>query len=97
MDLPNEGSNFFGSLPLGQLTKTFLTSPDTGMNNLEEQLPSSRIENENGTIDRFGGEIAFERLMDRNAVHIGVIDKPNDLVAEQFRVILCTEVWLSWF
>ena len=88
MDLPNEGSNFFGSLPFGQLTKTFLTSPDTGMNNLEEQLTSSRIENENGTIDRFGGEISLESFVNSDTIDIGIIDKPNDLIGEQFTIIL---------
>jgi hypothetical protein len=35
----NESSNFFGSFPLGQLPKPFLSSPNTSMDNLQEQLP----------------------------------------------------------
>jgi hypothetical protein len=51
----NQSSDFFSSLPLGQLSKTLLTSPDRGMNNLQEQLSSPGVEDENGTVDRFGG------------------------------------------
>ena len=88
MDLPNQGSHFFGGLPFGQLTKTFLTGPDTCVDNFEEQLTSSRVENENGTIDRFGGEISLESFVNSDTIDIGIIDKPNDLIGEQFTIIL---------
>ena len=49
----NQGSYFFGRLPFSQLTETFLTGPHGGVNDLQEQLSSARIENEDGSVDRF--------------------------------------------
>ena len=46
----NESGNFLSSFPLGQLSKPFLSSPNAGVDNLQEQLPWSGVENENGTI-----------------------------------------------
>jgi hypothetical protein len=43
-------SNFFGRFPLRQLSETFLTSPDTRMNDLEEELTGARVEDEDSTI-----------------------------------------------
>ena len=67
-------------------------------------------EDENGTIDRLGGQIAFERLVakecsakdregaqvhaHRDSVHIGIINEPDDLVREQLRVVLAVQVRL---
>ena len=73
----NESGDFFGSLPLRKLSKTLLTSPDGGVNNLDERLSSSRIENENRSIDRLGRQISFERLVDRHSVNLSIIDEPN--------------------
>ena len=42
--------NLFGCLPLRKLSKTLLTSPYAGVNNLEEQLSRPRVEDENGTV-----------------------------------------------
>ena len=84
----NQGSNFFGGLPLGQLTKTFLTSPYTCVNDLQEKLTSSGVENENGSVDGFGGQVTFKSLVDGHSVDVGVVDKPNNLVTEQFAIIL---------
>jgi hypothetical protein len=42
--------NFFGCLPLSQLPKTLLTSPHACVNDFEEQLPRSGVENEDGTV-----------------------------------------------
>ena len=41
---------FFCSLPLSKLTQTFLTSPNTGVNDLQEQLTGPWVEDENGPI-----------------------------------------------
>ena len=46
----NEGRDFFSCLPFGQLTKTFLTSPYTGVNDLQEKLTGSRIKDEDCTV-----------------------------------------------
>jgi len=46
----NKGSNFFSSFPLGQLTKTFLTGPDAGVNYLQKQLTRARVEDKYSTI-----------------------------------------------
>ena len=67
------------------------------MNDLEEQLASPGVEDEDGAIDRFGGQIALECLVDSHSVHIGVIHKPNDLIAEQLSIVLTGQVGLSWF
>mmetsp|Transcript_15391 Transcript_15391/g.46046 ORF Transcript_15391/g.46046 Transcript_15391/m.46046 type:complete len:443 (-) Transcript_15391:2814-4142(-) len=88
----NKSSNLFGGLPLGQLTKTLLTGPHTSMNDLEEQLSGARIEDENGTINWFGGQVSFKGLMNGDAIHIGIINEPNDLLAEELRVVLRVEV-----
>ena len=51
----NQRSDFFGRLPLGQLSETLLTRPNRGVNDLEEKLSSSRVENKDGTVDGFRG------------------------------------------
>ena len=42
--------NFFGSLPLRKLSETLLTSPDAGVDNLQEQLPRAGVEDEDGSV-----------------------------------------------
>mmetsp|Transcript_13888 Transcript_13888/g.19296 ORF Transcript_13888/g.19296 Transcript_13888/m.19296 type:complete len:248 (-) Transcript_13888:2958-3701(-) len=92
----NQGSNFFGSLPLGQLTKTLLTCPDTCVDNLQEQLACSRVEYEDSTVDWLGGQVTLKGLMDGNSVHISVIHEPDDLVTKELSVVLRVQVWLGW-
>ena len=75
-------------LPLGQLTQTLLASPHAGVDDLEEELASPGVEDEDGPIDGLGGQVALKGLVDGDAVHIGVIHKPNDLVAEQLSIVL---------
>ena len=58
----DEGSHLLCRLPLGQLAETLLSCPYAGVDDLEEQLPSARIEDEDGTIDRLGGEVTFKCL-----------------------------------
>ena len=58
------------------------------MDNFQEQLACSRVEDEDGAIDRLCCQIAFKGLVDRDSVDIGIIDKQLDLVAEKLRVIL---------
>ena len=47
---PDEGSHFLSSLPLRQLSKTFLTSPDARVDDLQEELPEARVENEDSAV-----------------------------------------------
>jgi hypothetical protein len=55
---------------------------------LQKELSRSRIENEDGTINGLSGEISFKSLMDRNTVDIGIIHKPDDLVAKDLTIVL---------
>ena len=64
------------------------------MNNLEEELAGTRIEDENGSVDGFRRQVALERLVDRHAVDVRVVDEPNDLIGEEFAVVLRRQVRL---
>jgi len=81
--------------------------PDT---DLQEQLPSARIENysrfsvgatlgttrptKDSSIDRFCCQVSLESLVDRDTVDIRVVYEPNNLVTEEFGIILTVEVRL---
>lgn len=75
-------------LPFGQLTQTLLASPHAGVDDLEEELTSPGVEDEDGPIDGLGGQVALKGLVDGDTVYIGVIHKPDDLVAKQLSVVL---------
>ena len=77
--------------------QTHLTSPYASVDDFEEELSCAGVENEDGSVDRFGRQVALERLVDRNAMHVGVVYKPNDLVREQLAVVLAGEVGLCGF
>lgn len=91
----NQCSNLLSSLPLSQLAESLLPSPDTGVNNFQEQQACPWVEDENSSIDRFGGEVTLECLMDGNSIYIGVIDKPDGLIHEQISIVLGVEIGLS--
>jgi hypothetical protein len=55
---------------------------------LQKELTSTGIENENGSIDWFGSKISLKCLMDCHTIDIGVINKPNDLVAKKLSIVL---------
>jgi len=76
----NHSDCFFGRLPFGQLTQTFLTGPHRRVNDFQEQLTSARIENENGPIDRLPRQISFESFVDGDTVDVGVVGEPNELI-----------------
>ena len=78
----------FSSLPLGKLSQPLLASPNTGVNDLEEQLTRPGIEDEDGAIDRLGGQVTLKGFVDGHTVHVGVIHKPDDLVTEQLSIVL---------
>ena len=92
---PDQSRHLLSCLPLSQLTKTFLSGPHDGMDNLEEQLTSSRVEDEDGTVDGFGGQVTLECFVDGYSVDVGVVYKPDDLVAEELSVVLRGQVGLG--
>ena len=49
------------------------------MDDLQEELASARIEDEDGAIDWLGRQISLKRLVDGHSVDVGIIPKPNDL------------------
>lgn len=52
------------------------------MDNFKEKLTCSRIEDKDGTINRFGCQITLKGLMDGDSINVGIIDKPDDLISE---------------
>lgn len=56
--------------------------------NLQKQLASPRVENENGAIDGLCCEISLKCLVDSDTIHICVIYKPDDLIAEDLTIVL---------
>ena len=75
-------------LPLGQLAQTLLASPHAGVDDFQEELTGPGVEDEDGAIDGFGGQVTLKRLVNGDPVHIGVIDKPDDLVTEELTIVL---------
>lgn len=69
----DESSDLFSCLPFGQLTKTLLASPYASMNNLQEELSSPRIEDEDSSIDGLGRQVTLECLVDGHAIDIGIV------------------------
>ena len=90
----HQSGNFLGSLPLRQLSKTFLSCPNTGVNDLQEQLSGPRVENEDGAVDWLGGQIAFKCLVDGDAIDVCIIDEQLDLIVEEFGIILRVQKFL---
>ena len=91
----NQGRNFLSRFPFGQLTQTFLTGPYGGVNNFQEELPSSGVENENGSVDRLGCQVSFESFVNGYTVYISIIDEPDDLIWKEFTIVLWWKIWLS--
>lgn len=58
------------------------------MYDLKEQLSSARIEDEDSPIYRFSSEITLKCLVNSHTIHVGIINKPYDLVCEEIRVVL---------
>mmetsp|Transcript_12178 Transcript_12178/g.50989 ORF Transcript_12178/g.50989 Transcript_12178/m.50989 type:complete len:398 (+) Transcript_12178:2351-3544(+) len=87
-----ERRNLLGGFPLGELPQTLLPRPHRGVDHLQKQLPGARVEDEDGAVDRLRRQVALERLVDRHAVHVGVVHEPNRLVRKQLAVVLRVEV-----
>lgn len=45
------------------LSQTFLSCPHRCVNDLEEELSGSRVEDENGSINWLGGQVTFKGLV----------------------------------
>ena len=76
------------------LSETFLAGPHRRVDDLEEELTGARVEDEDGAVDGFRGEVAFERLVDGDAIHVRVVNEPDDLIGEELAVVLRRQVWL---
>lgn len=93
----DQRSHLLRSLPLGQLAKSLLTCPGTRVDDLQVQLAVTRVEDEYSPVDRLGRQVALEGLVDGNSVDVSVVHEPNDLVREQFRVVLGVQVRFGRF
>ena len=76
---PYECRHLLRRFPFGKLAEALLARPRARVNNLEEELPGPRVEYEYGAVDRLGGEVALEGLVDGDTVDVGVVHKPDDL------------------
>jgi hypothetical protein len=65
------------------------------VDDLQEELTRARVEDEDGAVDGLGGEVAFEGLVDGDAIDIGVVDEQLNLVAEQLVVVLAVQELLA--
>lgn len=73
----NQGGDFFCGLPLGELTETLLTGPDRRVNDLDEGLTGTRVEDEDGTVNGLRRQVTLERLVNRDSVDLRVVDEPD--------------------
>ena len=58
-------------------------------------LAGARVEDEDGTVDRLGGQVTLKGLVDGDTVDVGVVDKPDDHVGEELGVVLGRQVRLG--
>ena len=58
------------------------------MDDLQEELTGPGVEDEDGPIDGLGGQVTLKGFVNGHPIHIGVINKPDDLVAEELTVVL---------
>lgn len=65
------------------------------MDDLQEEVPRAWVEHEDRAIDRLRSQVALEGLVDRHAVHVGVVHEPDDLIREELSVVLRAEVGLG--
>ena len=61
------------------------------MDNLQEQLTGTGVEDKDGTVDWLGRQVTFKGLVNGNTIDVGIIDEELSLVAEEFRVVLRVE------
>jgi hypothetical protein len=46
------------------------------VNDLQEELASPRVEDEDGAVDGLRRQVSFERLVDRYSIHVRVVHEP---------------------
>jgi hypothetical protein len=56
--------------------------------NLKKKLTRSWIENENSTINWFGGQVTLKCFVNSDSIHICIIHEPYDLIAEYLSIVL---------
>ena len=78
---PDERGHLLCRLPLGQLAEALLSGPRGRVDDLDKHLSRPRVEDKDRPVDRFRRQVALKRLVDRHAVHIGVVHKPDRLSA----------------
>ena len=91
-----KSSHFLSSLPLCQLAKSLLTSPNTGVDDFKEQLSRLWIEREDSSVDWLGSQVALLCLVNGDSVDVCVIYEPDSLVREELSVVLRVQIGLSW-
>lgn len=61
--MKNTAGNFSSGRVGLHLSQTFLSSPHRGVNDLQEELSGSGVEDENGSIDGLRGQVTLKGLM----------------------------------
>lgn len=62
----DERGHLLGGLPLGQLAQSLLTRPHRCVDDLQEQLTRSRVEDENSPVDGLRCQVTLEGLKSTN-------------------------------
>ena len=71
----NQRSDFFGGLPLRELTETLLTRPNARVDDLEEELAGARVEDEDGAVWVYTLVKGFEKSNSKKDALIGLVVK----------------------
>jgi hypothetical protein len=74
-----KATHLLSCLPLGQLAQTLLACPHRGVDDLQEQLSSPRVEDEDCPVDWLCRQVTLKRFVDGHTVDVRVIHKPYDL------------------
>ena len=53
------------------------------MDYLKKELARARVKDEDCPVNGFGRQVALERLVNRHAVHVGVVNEPDNLVSRK--------------
>ena len=76
----DESSHFLCRLPLGQLPQPLLARPDRGVDDLQEQLPRARVEDEDGSVDGLCGKVPLKCLQEGEGVVRGKGEGEDEVV-----------------
>jgi hypothetical protein len=83
----NQSSDFFSSLPFGQLSEPLLSGPRACVDDFQEQSSGPRVEDENGAVNRLCCQVTLESLVNCDSVNVCVVDEPNGLIREQLSIV----------